>query len=138
MGFCEPDLPLQEGARAFFRADTYYDRDGGFEAQLTARFPNSTLARRAVERIVAHRTDCDSESTDPQGPWSSSDLRRTAVGRATAVAWTTTPTKKVGPETTVVVRSGAFVSVVVVHGSDRWRDDVVTDSLAAASAARLP
>lgn len=141
MGDCEPDLPVQEGARAFFRADTSFDylKDkGGFESQMTARFPTSSLARQAVERIVAQRTDCAAPWGGPEGPWTSSPVHRSTVAGASVVTWTTTPPNGVGFETLVVVRSASFVSVILVHGTDSWRGHVSTSSLAASSAARLP
>lgn len=141
MGDCEPDLPIQEGARAFFRADTYYDylKDkGGFESQMTARFPTSALARRAVERIVAKRTDCAAPWNGPAGPWSSTPLRHDTVRGASVVEWTTTPPNGEGFETVVIVRAESFVSVILVHGTNSWRDRISTSSLAASSAARLP
>jgi hypothetical protein len=140
MGYCEPDLPSQEGARAFFRADTYYDaEDGGsFESQMTARFPTGALSRRAVERIVAQRTDCAARWNGPEGPWSSTPVRRSTVGGASVVTWTTSPPDGMGFETAVVVRSGSFLSVLLVEGPNAMRDRVSPSSLAASSAARLP
>ena len=141
MGNCEPGLTTEEGARAFFRADTYYDHPDGaaaYAAQMTARFPSSALARSAAQHIEARRTDCAAPWNGPTGPWTSTPVLRSTEGGASVATWTTTPPDGVGFETTIVVRSRSFMSVILVSGPNSWRDRIKASSMAASSAARLP
>lgn len=139
LGMCDPHLEAAVGARSFFRGDAYYRDQHAYAGQLTARFSTSGQAKRAVEGALASRATCDVHTVAPSGPWTSSPLRRMVVSGASVVTWTMTPTRQgASPEIVMVLRSGAFVSVVLISGSTAQLGGIDRDSLADSAAARLP
>jgi hypothetical protein len=136
---CDPHLEAAVGARSFFRGDAYYRDQHAYAGQLTARFSTSGQAKRAVEGALASRATCDAHTVAHSGPWTSSPLRRMVVSGASVVTWTMTPTRQgASPEIVMVLRSGAFVSVVLISGSTAQLGGIDRDSLADSAAARLP